>query len=133
MLGAAQTLDPSIKIPKLNVSVASKINTKFEKFIGIQGGIVQALNMVHKKWEGFGYDKEGAERLVFTLKDPKDSCLVQNGSIRVLVHGKPKLSSSTGNKYVEIKGSFTDRDCNIIDSDGRAIAQVINHMYCTTS
>ncbi|KAL1189092.1 Protein LURP-one-related 16 [Cardamine amara subsp. amara] len=83
-----------------------------------------ALNMVHKKWKGFGYDKEGAEKLAFTLKDPKDSCLVQNGSIRISVHGKPNISSNRSNKYVEIKGSFTDRDCNIMDSDGRAIAQV---------
>ncbi|CAN8244203.1 unnamed protein product [Cochlearia groenlandica] len=93
------------------------------------GGIVQALNMVHKKWECFGYDNEGTEKLVFTLKDPKDSCLVQNGSIRILVHGKPKISSiynnnNNNNNYVEIKGSFTERDCYIMDSDGKAIAQV---------
>lgn len=96
--------------------------------LSFQGGIVQALNMVHKKWEGFGYDNQGAERLVFTLKDPKDSCLVHNGSIRILVNGKPKISSSRNiynNNYVEIKGSFTERDCKIMDSDGRAIAKVI--------
>ncbi|XP_019083906.1 PREDICTED: protein LURP-one-related 16-like isoform X1 [Camelina sativa] len=90
------------------------------------GGIVQALNMVHKKWEGFGYDKEGTERLVFTLKDPKDSCLVHNNnssSIIILVHGKPK-KLSTHKSYVGIKGSFTERDCNIMNSDGRAIAKV---------
>ncbi|CAH2072264.1 unnamed protein product [Thlaspi arvense] len=91
------------------------------------GGMVQALNMVHKKWEGFGYDNEGAQKLVFTLKDPKDTCLVQNGIIRILVHGKPKISTRNiynNNNYVEIKGSFAERACNIIDSDGRAIAQV---------
>jgi hypothetical protein len=89
------------------------------------GGIVQALNMVHNKWEGFGYDNEGTERLVFTLKDPKDSCLVQNSSIKILVHGKPPKISSTRNNYVEIKGSFAERACNIMDSDGKAIAKVI--------
>ncbi|AED92870.1 unnamed protein product [Arabidopsis thaliana] len=88
------------------------------------GGIVQALNMVHNKWEGFGYDNEGTERLVFTLKDPKDSCLVQNSSIKILVHGKPPKISSTRNNYVEIKGSFAERACNIMDSDGKAIAKV---------
>lgn len=92
---------------------------------------MQALNMVHKKWEGFEYDKEGAEKLVFTLKDPKDSCLVQQGSIIILVHGKPKIS--TRNNYVEIKGSFAERACNIMDSDGRAIAKVIILLYFLTS
>lgn len=88
---------------------------------------MQALNMVHKKWEGFGYDKEGADKLAFTLKDPKDSCLVQQGSIIILVHGKPKISTRNiyNNNYVEIKGSFAERACNIMDSDGRAIAKVI--------
>lgn len=89
--------------------------------------MVQALNMVHKKWEGFGYDKEGAEKLVFTLKDPKDSCLVQHGLIRILVNGKPKISTTRNihnNNYVEINGSFAERACNIMDSDGRAIAKV---------
>lgn len=93
--------------------------------IWLKGGIVQALNMVHNKWEGFGYDNEGTERLVFTLKDPKDSCLVQNSSIKILVHGKPPKISSTRNNYVEIKGSFAERACNIMDSDGKAIAKVI--------
>uniref|UniRef100_A0A1J3DB68 Protein LURP-one-related 16 n=1 Tax=Noccaea caerulescens TaxID=107243 RepID=A0A1J3DB68_NOCCA len=91
------------------------------------GGMVQALNMVHKKWEGFGYDNEGAQKLVFTLKDPKDSCLVQHGSIRILVHGKPKISTTRNihnNNYVEINGSFAERACNIMDSDGRAIAKI---------
>ncbi|EOA22123.1 hypothetical protein CARUB_v10002681mg [Capsella rubella] len=88
------------------------------------GGIVQALNMVHKKWEGFGYDKDGTERLVFTLKDPKDSCLVHNGSIIILVHGKPKIIPTNHNNYVEINGSFAERACNIMNSDGRPIAKV---------
>ncbi|CAN7121720.1 unnamed protein product [Brassica rapa subsp. narinosa] len=93
---------------------------------GFVGGMVQALNMVHKKWEGFGYDKEGTEKLLFTLKDPKESCLVQHGLIRILVHGKPKISTCNiyNNNYVQIRGSFAERDCNIMDSDGRNIAQV---------
>lgn len=99
---------------------------------------MQALNMVHKKWEGFGYDNEGVERVVFTLKDPKDSCLVQNGSIRILVHGKPKISTrniyNKNNNYVEINGSFAERACNIIGSDGRVIAQVcIIYTFLLTS
>ncbi|XP_010493173.1 PREDICTED: protein LURP-one-related 16-like isoform X2 [Camelina sativa] len=79
---------------------------------------------------GFGYDKEGTERLVFTLKDPKDSCLVPNNnssSIIILVHGKPKILS-THKSYVEIKGSFTERDCNIMNSDGRAIAKFLTKL-----
>ncbi|KAL0729619.1 hypothetical protein Bca4012_025712 [Brassica carinata] len=91
------------------------------------GGMVQALNMVHKKWEGFGYDNEGTEKLLFTLKNPKESCLVQHGLIRILVHGKPKISTCNiySNNYVQIKGSFAERDCNIMDSDGRNIAQQV--------
>ncbi|XP_010493174.1 PREDICTED: protein LURP-one-related 16-like isoform X3 [Camelina sativa] len=35
-----------------------------------------------------------------------------------------KMILSTHKSYVEIKGSFTERDCNIMNSDGRAIAKV---------
>lgn len=93
--------------------------------------MVQALNMVHKKWEGFGYDNEGTEKLLFTLKDPKESCLVQHGLIRILVHGKPKISTCNiyNNSYIQISGSFAERDCNIMDSDGRNIAQVFLLAY----
>ncbi|XP_010520534.1 PREDICTED: protein LURP-one-related 16 [Tarenaya hassleriana] len=88
-----------------------------------RGGMLQAMNMIHKKWEGYEYDNEGSQRLVFTLKDPKDSCLVKTGSIRISVYGKPKTGIFESG-YVEIEGSFPDRDCRIVDSDGRTLAQV---------
>nr|VDC96262.1 unnamed protein product [Brassica rapa] len=80
-----------------------------------KGGMVQALS-IHNKWRGYSYDYQGSPKPVFTLRDPKQSCFSITGSIRILVQ--------PGNCYFDVRGSFPDRDCSIVDSTGSAIAQV---------
>ncbi|XP_052183891.1 protein LURP-one-related 6 [Diospyros lotus] len=82
-------------------------------------GIVEALN-INKQWKGHAVDFEGPQRLVFSLKEPKSSCLVKNNPIRISTEPK-----GYGTKWdFEIKGYFKDKACCIIDSHGNIIAQV---------
>ncbi|KAK6248791.1 hypothetical protein QUC31_020356 [Theobroma cacao] len=80
-----------------------------------KGGMVEALS-IHKRWKGYTFDYEGSQKLVFTLKEPRSSCLAKNNAIRIATG--PKGSS------FEIKGYFPDRNCSIIDSIGNIVAQI---------
>ncbi|KAK6236570.1 hypothetical protein SCA6_011907 [Theobroma cacao] len=80
-----------------------------------KGGMVEALS-IHKRWKGYTFDYEGSQKLVFTLKEPRSSCLAKNNAIRIAT--EPKGSS------FEIKGYFPDRNCSIIDSIGNIVAQI---------
>ncbi|OMO91789.1 hypothetical protein COLO4_18086 [Corchorus olitorius] len=81
-----------------------------------KGGMVEALS-INKKWKGYTFDYEGSQKLVFTLKEPRSSCLARNNAISIST--EPKGSSN-----FEIKGYFPDRNCSIIDSIGNIVAQI---------
>ncbi|CAI9100740.1 OLC1v1037904C2 [Oldenlandia corymbosa var. corymbosa] len=85
-----------------------------------KGGIVEALSL-HKRWKGYSHDLEGSEKLVFSLKEPKNSysCMGKNNRITVSV-------ASEYSAYGEfaITGEFAARDCYIVNSNGSVIAQV---------
>ncbi|KAF8401107.1 hypothetical protein HHK36_014411 [Tetracentron sinense] len=83
-----------------------------------KGGIVQALS-IYRQWKGYTFDCEGEQKLVFSLKEP-NSCLVRNNSIRVAI--EPRWCNKDWD--FEIKGSFPDRTCSILDSRGNIVAQV---------
>ncbi|KAK9099543.1 hypothetical protein Syun_026588 [Stephania yunnanensis] len=87
-----------------------------------KGGIVQALSM-HRRWKAFRIDYEGLEKVVFSLDEPTtvSTCMLKNNSIRVILN--PRMSSKEKWDF-EIKGSFTDKDCSIIDYGGNIVAQV---------
>ncbi|XP_021275429.1 protein LURP-one-related 6 [Herrania umbratica] len=84
-----------------------------------KGGMVEALS-VHKRWKGYTFGYEGSQKLVFTLKEPRSSCLVKNNAIRIAT--EPNGSSREWD--FEIKGHFPDRNCSIIDSIGNIVAQI---------
>ncbi|KAK9131429.1 hypothetical protein Sjap_011916 [Stephania japonica] len=88
-----------------------------------KGGIVQAVSM-HRRWKAFKIDYEGLEKIVFSLDEPTtvSTCLFKNNSIRVIVN--PRMMGNKEKWDFEIKGSFTDKDCSIIDSGGNIVAQV---------
>ncbi|KAL6010620.1 hypothetical protein ACLOJK_001056 [Asimina triloba] len=89
-------------------------------FIRRKGGIVQALS-VHKKWQGYLTDYEGAEKLVFSMKEPYSFLLRNRGSkIRGCI--EPKMPNVDWD--FEIKGSFVNRACTINDRRGNIMAQV---------
>ncbi|KAG9458110.1 hypothetical protein H6P81_002618 [Aristolochia fimbriata] len=79
-----------------------------------KGGVVQALS-VYKQWRGYAQE-EGAETLVFSLKEPSSWAL--KSKIRVSIG--PHCSGWD----FEVKGSFVDRDCCIRDRRGNVAAQV---------
>ncbi|KAK0571964.1 hypothetical protein LWI29_024153 [Acer saccharum] len=83
-----------------------------------KGGVVEALS-INRKWKGYTFDYEGSRKLVFSLKEPKDSCLVRNNAIRI-------STAETGRKDwdFEVKGYFPDRDCSIVDSNGNIVVQI---------
>ncbi|XP_077234644.1 protein LURP-one-related 6-like [Tasmannia lanceolata] len=87
-------------------------------YIRRKGGIVQALS-VNKQWKGFLIDYEGAEKLVFTLREPT-SWALKSSKIRVSVESK----THNNDWDFEIKGSFVDRACCINDRKGNIVAQV---------
>ncbi|GFY98529.1 LURP-one-like protein [Actinidia rufa] len=83
-----------------------------------KGGIVEALN-INRKWKGYAYDYEGAQTLVFSLKEPNSSCLVNNP---IKISTEPKGGGPRWD--FQVKGYFPDRACSIVDSAGNIIAQV---------
>uniref|UniRef100_A0A0D9W5I6 Protein LURP-one-related 6 n=1 Tax=Leersia perrieri TaxID=77586 RepID=A0A0D9W5I6_9ORYZ len=87
-------------------------------FIYKKGGIVQALSTCNK-WNGYSMDYQGKDKLVFSLTDPK-SCITKGAPIRI--HIEPKRHCK--NWDFEIRGSFADRECTIIDCTGKIVAQM---------
>ncbi|XP_010533015.1 PREDICTED: protein LURP-one-related 6-like [Tarenaya hassleriana] len=84
-----------------------------------KGGILQALS-IHNKWKGYSYDYQGIPKPVFTLRDPKNSCIPKTGGlIRISIN-----PCVTNNCFFEIRGYFPDRSCSILDSSGHTIAQM---------
>ncbi|KAL5098343.1 hypothetical protein RYX36_002670 [Vicia faba] len=85
-----------------------------------KGGMVEALS-IYKKWKGYSVSYEGLQKLVFSLKEPGNSCLVKNRGIKISIE-----SSVVGNKGwdFEIKGYFPDKHCSIVDNRGNIVAQV---------
>lgn len=81
----------------------------------LQGGMVEALSF-NRKMRGYAFDYQGSQKLVFTVTEPKSSCFVRDHVIKI----------STANAWdFEVKGYFPDRDCAIVDSGGRTVAQVL--------
>ncbi|XP_038712057.1 protein LURP-one-related 6 isoform X2 [Tripterygium wilfordii] len=79
-----------------------------------KGGMIEALS-THRKWKGYAHDYEGSQKLVFCLREP-NSCFVRSDAIRVAIKTQGEF---------EIKGSFPDKDCTIVDcSRGNIIAQI---------
>ncbi|PON38292.1 LURP1-related protein domain containing protein [Trema orientale] len=87
-----------------------------------KGGMVEALS-IYRTWKGYSYDYEGAPKLVFSLKEPNNSCLASNNVIRISVG--PKGTTGKKDWDFEINGYFPDRNCSIVDSrSGNIVAQV---------
>ncbi|PIA54537.1 hypothetical protein AQUCO_00900829v1 [Aquilegia coerulea] len=82
-----------------------------------KGGVVQAL-CINRQWKGYKIDYEGDEKLVFTLKEPV-SYIVKKIPVKIVV--EPRCNKDWD---FEVKGSFRDRACSIIDSKGNIVAQV---------
>ncbi|XP_043704119.1 protein LURP-one-related 6-like [Telopea speciosissima] len=83
-------------------------------------GMFQALG-INRQWKGYMVDYEGPEKLVFILKEPH-SYLAKNNSIRVNV-GSKRFNMKKDWDF-EVRGSFPDKACAIIDSAGNTVAQV---------
>lgn len=86
-----------------------------------QGGVIEALSM-QKKWRGYSKDFEGSEKLVFCLKEPKNSCFSKKMPIKISIEQK----DYNDHKIFQIAGYFPDRSCSIIDSSGNVIAKVVD-------
>ncbi|KAJ4834712.1 hypothetical protein Tsubulata_007667 [Turnera subulata] len=84
-----------------------------------KGGMVQALS-IYRKWKGYSYDYEGSQRLVFSLKEPSNSCFVRNNAIRVSTEPR----TGKGDWDFEVKGYFPDKACSIVDPRGNIVAQI---------
>lgn len=84
--------------------------------------MVEALS-IYKKWKGYSVNYEGLQKLVFSLKEPGNSCLVKNKGIRIAIE-----PGSVSNKSwdFEIRGYFPDKHCSIVDTRGNIVAQVPN-------
>ncbi|CAL5068056.1 unnamed protein product [Urochloa decumbens] len=87
-------------------------------FISKKGGIVQALS-TRNKWSGYSMDYQGKDKLVFSLTDPK-SCIAQGAPIRIRIEPKRHCKSWD----FEIGGSFTDRNCTVVDCTRKIVAQM---------
>ncbi|XP_008792894.2 protein LURP-one-related 6-like [Phoenix dactylifera] len=87
-------------------------------FIRRKGGIVQALS-TRNKWNGYSMEYEGANKLIFSLTDPK-SCLAMKKAIRIRVDPK----GHNRDLEFEVNGSFVDKACTIRDCRGNVVAQV---------
>ncbi|KAL5709374.1 hypothetical protein ACHQM5_020072 [Ranunculus cassubicifolius] len=85
-------------------------------FIRRKGGIVQALS-IHRQWKGYKIDYEGLEKVVFSVKEPIP-CLIKKIPVRIMV--EPRYQDWD----FEVKGSFPNRACSIIDCRGNIAAQV---------
>ncbi|XP_042507007.1 protein LURP-one-related 6-like [Macadamia integrifolia] len=83
-------------------------------------GMFQALG-IHRQWKGYMVDYEGAEKLVFSLKEPH-SFHARNNSIRVNV-GSKRYNVNKDWDF-EVRGFFPDKACAIIDSTGNTVAKV---------
>ncbi|XAR51083.1 hypothetical protein NMG60_11005617 [Bertholletia excelsa] len=86
-------------------------------------GKFEALNM-SKKWKGYAFDWEGSSRkLIFSLKEP-NSCPVtlKSSPIRISID-QPRGCWATGWDF-EIRGSFQDKSCFVVNSLGNTIAQI---------
>ncbi|XP_043723023.1 protein LURP-one-related 6-like [Telopea speciosissima] len=83
-----------------------------------KGGMFQALS-IHRQWKGYMVDYEGTEKLVFSLKEP-NSCLAKNIKVNVV----PKKCNINMDWDFEVRGSFPDKACVIIDSAGNTVAKV---------
>ncbi|KAB2633985.1 protein LURP-one-related 6-like [Pyrus ussuriensis x Pyrus communis] len=83
-----------------------------------KGATVEALS-IYRRWRGYSLDYEGSQdQMVFCLKEP-NSCLARTRAIRI-------STKATKNKDwdFEIKGNFPDKDCCIVDSEGKTMAQI---------
>lgn len=81
-------------------------------------GIVQALSM-YGQWKGYGFDYEGSQKPVFKLKEPNSFCLSSDYPIRISIEPKGRNDWD-----FEVKGSFPDKSCTIIDFKGNIVAQI---------
>lgn len=73
----------------------------------------------YRKWKG--YEGSQTKKLVFSLKEPKKSCLVKNTRIRICT--EPRTISEEAWDF-EVRGYFPDKTCTIVDSRGNLVAQV---------
>ncbi|XP_068661419.1 protein LURP-one-related 6-like [Aristolochia californica] len=81
-----------------------------------KGGVVQALSS-SKLWKGYTQEEEeGAEKLVFSLKEPSAWSIKSKITVSIEPHGR-------GWDF-EVKGSFVSRNCCISDRRGNVAAQV---------
>ncbi|KAJ4951701.1 hypothetical protein NE237_028533 [Protea cynaroides] len=90
---------------------------EFLLLIRKKGSMFEALG-IHRQWKGYKVDDEGAEKLVFSLKEP-NSFLVKNIKVNV---GHKRCNIKDWD--FEIRGSFPDKSCAIVDSSGKTVAQV---------
>ncbi|XP_030538525.2 protein LURP-one-related 6 [Rhodamnia argentea] len=95
------------------------------------GGIVQAMS-IHKKWKGYTYDYEGAQKLLFSIKEPNSSsslsCFSRNASSTAIKISLEPRKVDGPDGIFHVKGHFPDRDCSIVDSGGNAVAQIQKEM-----
>lgn len=80
---------------------------------------MEALSL-SKRWKGYSHDVEGSERLVFSLKEPKNSCTAKKNSITISTASKEHRNY----REFEITGDFPNRNCSIVNSNGSVAAEV---------
>lgn len=80
---------------------------------------MEALSL-SKRWKGYSHDLEGSEKLVFSLKEPKNSCTGKKNNITI------STASEEYRNYreFEITGDFPNRNCSIVNSNGSVAAEV---------
>lgn len=81
---------------------------------------MEALSLT-RQWKGFTYDFVGSHKLVFTLKEPMNSCFSNKNPIRIAIESK----EWSGYGHFEVRGDFPGRSCSIVNSRGDIVAQVI--------
>ncbi|GAB4853709.1 hypothetical protein Ancab_017901 [Ancistrocladus abbreviatus] len=79
----------------------------------------QALS-IQKRWDGYTFDYNGVQKLVFCIREPI-SCFKRNNASKISVG--PNRGCRTDWNF-EIKGYFPDRNCTIVDSQGNIAAQM---------
>ncbi|KAL9153928.1 hypothetical protein ABFS82_10G080200 [Erythranthe guttata] len=84
-----------------------------------KGAIVEVLSLA-RQWTGVTYDFLGSHKLVFTLKDPYNSCFSNKSPIRISIESKE--CSSYGS--FEVRGDFPGRSCSIVSSRGDVVATI---------
>lgn len=81
-------------------------------------GIIEALN-INKHWRGYAFNYEGSQKQVFTLREP-NSYLMKNNPIKISTQPR-----GCGTHWdFQVKGSFQDRTCSIVDSLGNIVAEI---------